>query len=519
MSDSTELQYTSVQIDSSEMMQNPADMNNIVHDDVEDTLLINDEQLLNADDVADITDEQANELDMNELLDDIESYDQSNVNDNHQCQLHSDILQDDDDQGDIIDNQTQSRPQTAKQIHDEFERKYHDIDNVHEHDLFDDIGDGSAQPSTDSSTSHQSTADDDLIDIELQYNRLLQYNQQLQTHISCHQSPQSNQSTNNITAHMVAEYTAVLHQYQSHCTYKQQHTQSQLHTIQQLQARLSSSTNKLQQIVLLYQKLLKQCIESAEYPYKTSGNNKIANKYIVTYYYNINVLNNQLDEIILHYCTVQYQFNQQNNAALQSTTLHRSNQEPGTNELVDNLLDSCPINTIDIEQLKIENNGLNYKINELAGMTTQLKSKLSNCIAIQQHVNEKIYYLQQCNIRAETTLHTLVDQSIHSRNQLTAVKYQRDAIMKQNNILRIQNGFISNDLLVNDYETLKSSNIHKSQQLQSLQNKYDEMQHIIKQGEKLEKQINLQLEKTVIAPTRMPYLNNRLMNSTVRQTK
>lgn len=113
------------------------------------------------------------------------------------------------------------------------------------------------------------------------------------------------------------------------------------------------------------------------------------------------------------------------------------------------------LHLIDFEQLKIENATLNEKIEERNDEIYKLKKKRSSAVEIFTHVREKIYYLRDENTKFESEIAVLDAEIFELRNQLKEFKERRAVLRHENNCLKIKQGFIGDDSLVNDYEQKK----------------------------------------------------------------
>ena len=111
---------------------------------------------------------------------------------------------------------------------------------------------------------------------------------------------------------------------------------------------------------------------------------------------------------------------------------------------------------IDFEQLKIENQTLNEKIEERNEELAKLKRKKTATVQVLTHIREKIKFIEQSNesIRAELAQreHEIADH----RNRLTQSKHDRDEAKEVNVDLKAQRGFATSDLLIMDFEQRKA---------------------------------------------------------------
>ena len=125
---------------------------------------------------------------------------------------------------------------------------------------------------------------------------------------------------------------------------------------------------------------------------------------------------------------------------------------------------------IDFEQLKIENQTLNEKIEERNDELYKLKKKITNTVQILTHIKEKLQFIHKINqklIEKQKFLDNVVNDK---RDKLNELKKKRDILRSQNSKMKQKQGFIGNDILVVDL--LKTRTNLKSSQLKL--NKYKE---------------------------------------------
>jgi cell division septum initiation protein DivIVA len=110
---------------------------------------------------------------------------------------------------------------------------------------------------------------------------------------------------------------------------------------------------------------------------------------------------------------------------------------------------------IDFEQLKIENQTLNEKIEERNEELAKLKRKKTVTVQVLTHVREKLRFIEKSNAVIRTELEDLENQTLNMRSVLTDTKRDRDRFKIENKELRRQQGFATSDLLLVDYESRK----------------------------------------------------------------
>lgn len=131
------------------------------------------------------------------------------------------------------------------------------------------------------------------------------------------------------------------------------------------------------------------------------------------------------------------------------------------------------LHMIDFEQLKIENQTLNEKIEERNEELSKLKRKKTTTVQVLTHIREKLRFIEQQNKSLQNNLSSYENNILTIRNQVTNKKLTRDELRIENKELKNQQGLANSNLLLIDYETRK----HKSEELHAaiteLKNRYD----------------------------------------------
>jgi len=114
------------------------------------------------------------------------------------------------------------------------------------------------------------------------------------------------------------------------------------------------------------------------------------------------------------------------------------------------------LHMIDFEQLKIENQTLNEKIEERNEEYGKLKRKKILTIQILTHVREKLRFTRKQNMVVQSSIDD-IDAAINvQRGFLSTSKKDRDTVKNVNAELKRQHGFAGSDLLLNDFEKRKT---------------------------------------------------------------
>ncbi|KAJ3064318.1 Coiled-coil domain-containing protein 96 [Podochytrium sp. JEL0797] len=110
------------------------------------------------------------------------------------------------------------------------------------------------------------------------------------------------------------------------------------------------------------------------------------------------------------------------------------------------------LHLIDFEQLKIENQTYNEKIEERNEELLKLRKKITNIVQVLTHVKEKLQFVQAENGSLRKELKRLEANVAVRRDSLPASKQARDGIKNLNISLRQKNGLLGNKPLLRDFE-------------------------------------------------------------------
>jgi predicted RNase H-like nuclease (RuvC/YqgF family) len=113
------------------------------------------------------------------------------------------------------------------------------------------------------------------------------------------------------------------------------------------------------------------------------------------------------------------------------------------------------LHLIDFEQLKIENQTLNEKIEERNDELHKLKKKTTTTVQVLTHIKEKLQCVREENTHSQGELRAINAHVQNLRDQLTKTKHVRDDSRQENQQLKQKQGFIGSDLLVSDFENRK----------------------------------------------------------------
>lgn len=116
---------------------------------------------------------------------------------------------------------------------------------------------------------------------------------------------------------------------------------------------------------------------------------------------------------------------------------------------------SSELHMIDFEQLKIENQSLNEKIEERNEELLKLRKKTTSTVQVLTHLKEKLQFVQAENQVLKAELTGLESDLGNHRDAVTKVKLQRDQLRQENAKLKAKSGLVGNVLLLRDFDRRK----------------------------------------------------------------
>nr|CAH8842084.1 unnamed protein product [Trichobilharzia regenti] len=124
------------------------------------------------------------------------------------------------------------------------------------------------------------------------------------------------------------------------------------------------------------------------------------------------------------------------------------------------------LHLIDFEQLKIENQTYNEKIDERNEELSKLRRKISNTVQIMTHIKEKLQAVQNDNAKQKKKLDEADEELTLNRDRLTKMKQTRELLRAENARLRRSCGLLGKNALLLNYEDSYDSVLHKRQSLE-----------------------------------------------------
>ncbi|KAE8629059.1 hypothetical protein XENTR_v10000342 [Xenopus tropicalis] len=133
------------------------------------------------------------------------------------------------------------------------------------------------------------------------------------------------------------------------------------------------------------------------------------------------------------------------------------------------------LHLIDFEQLKIENQTYNEKIEERNEELLKLRKKITSTVHTLTHVKEKLQFMQAENQEKKDQLMEVEAVLANKRDILTKTKQARDSLRRDNLKLKQRSGLLDNKLLLKDFEDKVDETEVLSQKLESLKRRHAEL--------------------------------------------
>jgi len=133
------------------------------------------------------------------------------------------------------------------------------------------------------------------------------------------------------------------------------------------------------------------------------------------------------------------------------------------------------LHMIDFEQLKIENQTYNEKIEERNEELMKLKKKINNTVQILTHVKEKLQFVLAENEKEKANLSIYDEDVKKNRDILNKTKHSRDSLRVDNLRLKQNSGLLGNTVLLRDFEECVDKNDNIESQIEHLKRKHAEL--------------------------------------------
>jgi len=133
------------------------------------------------------------------------------------------------------------------------------------------------------------------------------------------------------------------------------------------------------------------------------------------------------------------------------------------------------LHLIDFEQLKIENQTYNEKIEERNEELLKLRKKITSTVQVLTHLKEKLQFVQAENHVQQKNLHEVEEHAARKRDILSRTKQARDALRIDNQRLRQNCGLLGNEPLLRDFEERKDESEDLDNKLERLKTLHAEL--------------------------------------------
>ncbi|CEM07866.1 unnamed protein product [Vitrella brassicaformis CCMP3155] len=145
-------------------------------------------------------------------------------------------------------------------------------------------------------------------------------------------------------------------------------------------------------------------------------------------------------------------------------------------ELAENL------HIIDFEQLKIENQTLNEKIEERNEELHKLRKKTVSTVQVTTHMREKLQFLHYEVDTLRQELSQLESELSSQRDLVAKTKHERDDYRLENVKLRQQTGIVNSDLLTRDFDDRQQAIKTAQQEIKRMRDRHKKLTNYIVSG-------------------------------------
>ncbi|KAM8939547.1 cilia- and flagella-associated protein 184 [Pelodytes ibericus] len=133
------------------------------------------------------------------------------------------------------------------------------------------------------------------------------------------------------------------------------------------------------------------------------------------------------------------------------------------------------LHIIDFEQLKIENQTYNEKIEERNEELLKLRKKITNTVQVLTHLKEKLQFVQAEHQEQRNRLMEVEALVAQKRDILTKTKQARDSLRSDNLKLKQQCGLLGNKILLRDFEDKVDAIEELQKKLETLKRQHAEL--------------------------------------------
>lgn len=161
------------------------------------------------------------------------------------------------------------------------------------------------------------------------------------------------------------------------------------------------------------------------------------------------------------------------NITLKGTLSKLEQQSKEKEKLADGL------HLIDYEQLKIENQTLNEKIEERNEEIHKLRKKIEETVQILTHIKEKLQFVQAEKESLSSERDDLSEKLGVQRKELNYLKKQKDKLHTENMKKKQETGIVNSEALTTDLALRRVKISDLKERLQNMENQYSYIQSII----------------------------------------
>lgn len=140
------------------------------------------------------------------------------------------------------------------------------------------------------------------------------------------------------------------------------------------------------------------------------------------------------------------------------------------------------LHVIDFEQLKIENQTLNEKIEDRNEELHKLRKKTTVTVQIITHMREKVQFVQQEYQVLKAELAQLDQELATQRDLVARTKKERDEHRSEYGKLRQQTGIFNSEHLTSDFEQRARAIEQLQQDIAQFKKRHEQMMAFIKQN-------------------------------------
>ena len=150
------------------------------------------------------------------------------------------------------------------------------------------------------------------------------------------------------------------------------------------------------------------------------------------------------------------------------------------------------LHLIDFEQLKIENQTLNEKIEERNDELSKLRAKIVANVIILSHNREKYQFIMKQNEKQQKALSNLDTLLKDNKEKLASETKKLKKKLFQNVKLSQTTGIVSKNELTNDYEKRMKEEEALKNETTDLKEKHAQLLHIIEEAQMAERQYSME---------------------------